>query len=234
MIVMAQVIPPTSTGNIGLEPLARKAANCTACGLATNRTNVVFGIGDPRADLMFVGEGPGREEDIAGEPFVGKSGKLLDRLMQQELGIVRSQCYIANVVKCRPPNNRNPFEEEISACRPFLEAQIREIDPAVIVTLGNFATRLLLDTTEGIKKVRGRSYRYAIQAGTATARIAAGRMPEKITHLVPTFHPAAALRGGPSVVTEMRADFARAKLLLAQPILQGSDTHPGQRPATPG
>ena len=225
---MTRIVPTTSTGHAGLELLARKATNCTACGLSGSRTNVVFGIGDPGADLMFVGEGPGRDEDIAGEPFVGKSGKLLDRLMQQELGIVRSQCYIANVVKCRPPNNRNPLEEEITACRPFLEAQIREINPAVIVTLGNFATRLLLDTADGIKKVRGRSYRYAIQARTAVTRkqgvpgcptadapgITAGGIPEKATHLVPTFHPAAALRGGPSVVTEMRADFARAKLLL--------------------
>src|SRR5580704_17452816 len=145
---------------------------------------------------MFVGEGPGRDEDLAGEPFVGRSGKLLDKLMLQEIGIDRSSCYIANVVKCRPPNNRDPLPDEISACRPWLESQLELIDPKVVVTLGNFATRLLLDTTEGISRLRGRSY------------------PYRRGHLVPTYHPAAALRGGGEIVAEMRADLVRAKTLL--------------------
>ncbi|MHB8262833.1 MAG: uracil-DNA glycosylase [Acidimicrobiales bacterium] len=221
---------------IDLEVLAQKAASCTACELSSSRTNVVFGVGNPGADLMFVGEGPGRDEDIAGEPFVGRSGKLLNQLIQQEIGIARAECYIANVVKCRPPNNRDPLEKEITTCWPFLEGQIREIDPVVIVTLGNFATRLLLGTTDGIKKVRGSSYAYPIHGSAGTGEddtvggtpskmsgTTAGGTAEKTTHLVPTFHPAAALRGGPSVVTEMRADFARIRLLLLHP---ARPTHP--------
>ena len=180
-----------------LAELRADALACTRCALASGRTQVVFGVGDPGADLMFVGEGPGRDEDLAGEPFVGRSGKLLDKLVHQEIGLERSACYIANVVKCRPPGNRNPLPEEIEACRPYLEAQIELIAPVVVVTLGNFATRLLLDTTEGIRRLRGRTYPF--RTGT----------------LVPTYHPAAALRGGGEVVAEMRADFVRAKRLLA-------------------
>jgi len=153
-------------------------------------------VGDPKADLMFVGEGPGRDEDLAGEPFVGRSGKLLDKLMIQEVGFDRSRCYIANVVKCRPPNNRDPKPDEIEACRPWLETQLELIDPTVVVTLGNFSTRLLLNTTEGISKLRGKSY------------------PYRNGYLVPTYHPAAALRGGAEIVAEMRADLIRAKSLL--------------------
>jgi DNA polymerase len=180
-----------------LAELRSAALTCTRCALAERRTQVVFGVGDPTADLMFVGEGPGREEDLAGEPFVGRSGQLLDRLVAEELGLDRSQCYIANVVKCRPPGNRDPRPEEIAACRPYLERQIELIGPRVLVTLGNFATRLLLDTTEGIRRLRGRSY------------------PCGAAQLVPTYHPAAALRSGGEVVAEMRADLVRAKRLLA-------------------
>jgi uracil-DNA glycosylase len=180
-----------------LAELQIEASTCTRCALAAGRTQVVFGVGAPHASLLFVGEGPGREEDLAGEPFVGRSGKLLDKLLHQEIGIERSQCYIANVVKCRPPGNRDPLPDEITACRPYLEAQLELVAPTVVITLGNFATRLLLDTTEGIRRVRGRAY------------------PFRGGHLVPTYHPAAGLRGGAEVVAEMRADFVRAKLLLA-------------------
>ena len=180
-----------------LAELEREALACSRCPLSGGRTNVVFGVGDGAADLMFVGEGPGKDEDLKGEPFVGRSGQLLDRLMAEELGRTREQCYIANVVKCRPPGNRDPLPDEIASCRPFLEAQIEAIDPTVIITLGNFATRLLLDTTEGITKLRGRVHHYG------------GR------HLVPTFHPSAALRaGGGDPLAKMRADFVRAKELL--------------------
>jgi DNA polymerase len=165
--------------------------------LAAGRTQVVFGVGNPSADLMFVGEGPGRDEDLAGEPFVGRSGKLLDKLMGEELGIDRSQCYIANVVKCRPPENRDPRPEEIEACRPWLETQLDMIEPKVVITLGNFATRLILDRTEGITKLRGHAY------------------PYRNGHVVPTFHPSAALRSGGAVIAQMRADLVRAKRLLA-------------------
>jgi DNA polymerase len=180
-----------------LAELRTEALACTRCALADTRTQVVFGVGDPTADLMFVGEGPGRDEDLAGEPFVGRSGKLLDKLVHQELGLDRTSFYIANVVKCRPPGNRDPLADEIEACRPYLEAQLSLIAPTVVVTLGNFSTRLLLGTTEGITRLRGRSYPFA--GG----------------HLVPTFHPAAALRGGAEVVAGMRADLIRAKRLLA-------------------
>jgi uracil-DNA glycosylase family 4 len=179
-----------------LAELAEQAAGCTRCPLASTRTQVVFGVGDPDADLMFVGEAPGRDEDLQGEPFVGRSGRLLDRLLAEELGIGRSAVYIANVVKCRPPENRDPRPDEIAACRPYLAEQVALIAPRVVVTLGNFATKLLLDTDQGITKVRGASY------------------PMGDARLVPTFHPAAALRGGGVVLAQMRADFVRAKLLI--------------------
>lgn len=156
----------------------------------------MFGAGDPAAGLMFVGEGPGREEDLAGVPFVGRSGKLLDRLIEEEIGYDRSACYIANVVKCRPPDNRDPLPDEVAACAGFLEGQLAAVAPAVVVTLGNFASRSLLGSTEGITKLRGHSYPYATGV------------------LVPTFHPAAALRGGGVVLAQMRADFVRAKRAL--------------------
>ncbi|MFZ0665373.1 MAG: uracil-DNA glycosylase [Acidimicrobiales bacterium] len=181
-----------------LAEVRAEAMTCTRCGLASGRTQVVFGVGNPEADLMFIGEGPGRDEDIQGEPFVGRSGKLLDKLMLQEIGIDRSKCYIANVVKCRPPNNRDPKPDEIEACRPWLETQLDLIHPTVVVTLGNFATRFLLDSTAGISKLRGRSY------------------PYRDGFLVPTYHPAAALRGGAEIVAEMRADLIRAKTHLVE------------------
>ncbi len=179
-----------------LAELAIVASTCTRCRLAETRTNVVFGMGNPHADLLFVGEGPGAEEDKQGLPFVGRSGQLLDTLMRQELGIGRESCFVANVIKCRPPANRDPRPDEIEACHPYLDTQIELIAPRVVITLGNFAMRLLLGTTDGIRKVRGRAY------------------PFRNGHLVPTYHPAAALRGGAEVVAEMRADFVRAKLLL--------------------
>jgi uracil-DNA glycosylase len=182
-----------------LAQLRAGALGCTRCALAAGRTQVVFGVGNPAADLMFVGEGPGREEDLKGEPFVGRSGKLLDLLMRQEIGVGREDCYITNVVLCRPPGNRDPLPAEIEACRPFLERQVELVAPKVVVTLGNFATRTLLETAEGIRRLRGRVY------------------PFRGVHLVPTYHPAAALRGGGEVVAEMRADFVRAKSLLRDP-----------------
>jgi DNA polymerase len=158
---------------------------------------VVFGMGDPHADLMFVGEGPGAEEDKQGLPFVGRSGKLLDRLMAEEMGLTRDTVYIANVVKCRPPDNRDPKPDEIEACRPYLEEQIRLIRPRVIVTLGNFSARLLLNTKVGITKLRGHAYAYGDSI------------------LVPTLHPAAVLRGGGTAMANMRADLVRAKRIIA-------------------
>jgi DNA polymerase len=180
-----------------LELLATEAATCTRCRLSEGRTHVVFGMGEATASLMFIGEGPGAEEDRQGLPFVGRSGKLLDRLLAEELGLTREGCYIANVVKCRPPDNRDPKPDEIAACRPYLQQQLDLIRPAVVVTLGRFAAQWLLQTTEGIGKLRGRSYPFAHGV------------------LIPTLHPAAALRGGNEPLAQMRADFVRAKLALA-------------------
>jgi uracil-DNA glycosylase family 4 len=179
-----------------LAELAVVASTCTLCPLSLGRTQVVFGMGDPHADLLFVGEGPGAEEDRQGLPFVGRSGQLLDKLMAEELGITRDRVYIANVVKCRPPDNRDPRPDEIAACRPYLARQIELIAPKVVVTLGRFAGQLLLDSTVPITKLRGRAYPY----GDAV--------------LIPTLHPAYALRGGGEPLAQMRADFIRAKQAL--------------------
>ena len=170
--------------------------SCTRCALAGGRTTVVFGMGNPEADLMFVGEGPGAEEDAQGLPFVGKSGKLLDRLILEEMGLTREQCYIANTVLCRPPNNRDPLPEELATCRPYLDAKLDLIDPKVVVSLGRFATQALLESSEGITRLRGRTY------------------PFRRGVLVPTFHPAAVLRGGAEPMAQMRADLVRAKKAL--------------------
>lgn len=181
-----------------LAELADAAAGCTRCPLAAGRTHVVFGMGEPASRFVLVGEGPGAEEDRQGLPFVGRSGQLLDRLLFEELGRTREHCYIANVVKCRPPGNRDPEPDEIAACRPYLERQLELIDPLVVVTLGNFSTRLLLDTREGITKLRGREYPY--RSGV----------------LVPTVHPAFVLRGGAKPMAQMRADLVRAGQALDQ------------------
>jgi len=180
-----------------LRAVAEEARGCTRCALAAGRTQVVFGSGDPTADLMVVGEGPGAEEDRQGLPFVGRSGQLLDRLLAEELGVTRDQIYIANVVKCRPPGNRDPRPEEVAACRPWLDVQLATIRPDVVVTVGNHATQLLLGTTEGVTRLRGRTHPF----GDAV--------------LVPTLHPAYALRGGAEKVVQMRADLVRAKVALA-------------------
>ena len=190
---------------MSLADLEREASVCTRCPLAAGRTNVVFGVGDANADLMFVGEGPGRDEDLKGEPFVGRSGHLLDRVLQEEVGIGRDRVYISNTVKCRPPGNRDPHPAEVTACRPYLERQIQLVDPRVIVTLGNFATRLLLDSTRGIKQLRGRAYPYE-QSGSARLMV------------VPTFHPSFVLRSGGTgeAMAGLRADLVRAKRYLGE------------------
>jgi len=174
------------------------ADSCTACDLAADRLNVVFGSGAPDADVMFVGEGPGQREDEQGLPFVGPSGDLLERLLG-EIGLTRGDVYIANVVKCRPPGNRDPRPVEIDACKDYLRTQLRLVDPTVVVTLGNFAAKLLLRTETGITRLRGQAY------------------PWWNRSLVPTFHPAAALRGSSSVLDQMREDFATVARLIVEP-----------------
>jgi uracil-DNA glycosylase family 4 len=181
-----------------LAALAEEASGCVRCPLAETRTHVVFGMGDPEADLMFVGEGPGEHEDLQGLPFVGRSGQLLDRLLLEELALTRDRCYIANVVKCRPPANRDPLPAEIEACRPYLERQLELIAPKVVVTLGKFAGQLLLGSSETVTRLRGRSYPYATGV------------------LVPTVHPAYVLRGGAVPMAQMRADLVRAGVELRE------------------
>jgi DNA polymerase len=182
-----------------LAAVALASSTCTACKLATTRTQVVFGVGDPDADLLFVGEGPGEQEDLRGEPFIGRAGGLLTQLIEG-IGLTRAEVYIANVVKCRPPGNRDPQPDEIVACAPWLDRQLELIRPRVIVTLGNFATKLLLDTKDGITKLRGQEFEYA-RAGV-------------IATLVPTYHPSAVLRGGGRPLAETRADFVTVKRRL--------------------
>jgi uracil-DNA glycosylase family 4 len=177
-----------------LSSLREHIGECRRCPLGETATQVVFGVGDPHARLMFVGEGPGKNEDLRGEPFVGAAGVFLDELLAS-IGLTRAQVYIANVVKCRPPGNRDPAPAEIAACTPFLARQIELIDPAVVAPLGNFATRYVLGTTAGITRLRGKLYRVG------------GR------RIVPILHPAAALYNGSnrSVLFE---DFRRLKAVL--------------------
>ncbi|HSL96767.1 MAG TPA: uracil-DNA glycosylase [Thermoleophilia bacterium] len=172
---------------------------CARCVLAETRTRAVFGEGDPDAELMFVGEAPGYHEDQQGRPFVGAAGKLLDELLAS-IGRSREQVFIANVLKSRPPNNRDPRPEEIAACQPYLWQQIELIEPLVICTLGNFATKLLSGDQAGITRVHGRP----------RATVIAGRE----LYLYPIFHPAAALYT-PAMLTTLKEDVARLPELLA-------------------
>ena len=180
-----------------LPALREDALVCTRCPLAATRTQVVFGVGHPDADLMFVGEGPGADEDRVGEPFVGRAGKLLTSLIEG-IGLTRDDVYIANVVKCRPPGNRDPLPNEIASCRPYLEAQLDLIAPRVVVTLGNFATKLLLDTKVGITKLRGQQFPFREQSV-----------------IIPALHPSAVLRNGGAALAQARADFVVIRRALA-------------------
>ena len=159
-----------------LKVIREELGDCTRCKLHAGRTNLVFGVGNPKADLMFVGEAPGRDEDLKGEPFVGRAGQLLTKIIEA-IDLTRDDVYIANVIKCRPPKNRNPEPDEVKTCEPFLFSQIDAIQPRVIVALGAFAVRTLLrDDKTPISKLRGQQYSY------------------RGTTLIPTFHPAYLLR----------------------------------------
>ena len=184
-----------------LADVAIEASTCTKCRLAETRTQVVFGVGDPNADLLFVGEAPGMHEDRQGEPFVGAAGQLLTRMLAG-ISMTREQVYIANVLKCRPPGNRDPQEDEIETCTPWLVEQISLIQPDVIVTLGNFATKFVLQTQQGITRMRGSVY------------------PWHGRKVIPTFHPAAILRGGGEKsrqFADLEEDFALIKRTLTEP-----------------
>jgi uracil-DNA glycosylase family 4 len=185
---------------IDLQALEQRARACHDCPLAKAAATVVFGDGDPHADLMFIGEAPGYHEDQQGLPFVGAAGQLLSRLLA-EIGLRRQDVYITNVLKRRPPGNRDPQPEEIEACKGYLAEQIRLIDPKIVVTLGNFSTRLLLKRAVGVSRLRGQVY------------------PWWNRLVVPTFHPAAALRGGDRVLEAMREDLALVRRLLEEELI---------------
>ena len=178
----------------------REARGCTACPLSGSRTQVVFGNGNADADLAFVGEAPGFHEDQQGVPFVGRAGGLLDELLREQ-GLSRESVFVMNVLKCRPPENRDPQPDEIETCRPYLEAQVELIEPRVICTLGNFATKLLTGSPAGITRVHGQAQLHTIGGRTVL--------------IYPLFHPAAALRT-PRVKEQLREDFSRLPALLAQ------------------
>ncbi len=182
----------------GLAALADATSSCTLCALAEGRTQVVFGTGDPNAKLMFVGEAPGFHEDKQGYPFVGQAGKLLDELLAG-IELTRDDVYIANVLKCRPPGNRDPQQVEIEACEQHLFKQVALIEPRLIATLGNFATKLLSGRPDGITKVHGEPRESTLGGRTVT--------------LYPLFHPAAALYT-PAMMKTLEADFARIPGLL--------------------
>jgi uracil-DNA glycosylase len=196
LFVSAPAGPELVAGSMAdLPALERFVDGCPRCRLSRSRTRIVFGAGNPRADLMFVGEAPGREEDEQGVPFVGAAGQLLTRIIDA-IGTNREQVYIANAVLCRPPENRNPEPDEVAACRPFLEEQIRLVSPRVIVTLGTFAAQVILETDEPISKLRGRWH------------VAHG------ARVMPTFHPAFLLRQ-PQRKREVWEDMQKVRDYLA-------------------
>jgi uracil-DNA glycosylase len=183
-----------------LADVAAEAADCPRCRLANGRTQVVLGVGNAHADVMFIGEAPGFHEDKQGEPFVGAAGQLLTRMLSEVVGLARDDVYICNVLKCRPPGNRDPQEDEIESCTPWLVEQVSLIQPRVIATLGNFATKFVLQTSQGITRMRGNAY------------------PWHGRSVIPTFHPAAILRGGGETsrqFAEFRSDFELMRDTLA-------------------
>ncbi|MFH1263260.1 MAG: uracil-DNA glycosylase [Pseudomonadota bacterium] len=179
-----------------LDEIRAELGDCTRCKLHRGRTRLVFGVGNPAADLVFVGEGPGRDEDLQGEPFVGRAGKLLTEIIEA-IGLARSEVYICNVVKCRPPENRNPEPEEIASCRSFLDAQLRSIRPRIVCALGKFAAQTLLDVEKPISALRGK---FAEREG----------IPVMVT-----YHPAYLLRN-PSAKREVWEDMKQVHAELCR------------------
>jgi DNA polymerase len=182
-----------------LKAVYDEARGCVRCPLHRTRTQVVFGSGNADAELMFVGEAPGANEDRLGLPFVGQAGKLLDKLLE-EIGLGRGDVFVANVLKCRPPSNRDPQPNEIGSCEGYLRSQVELIEPTMICTLGNFSTKLLRSDTTGISRLHGREE--VLTIGTRAVR------------LYPLYHPAAALYT-PATLEALRADFHRIPALLA-------------------
>jgi len=196
-----QPVPIFGSPQEALAAIREDLGDCVRCKLhGMGRTQIVFGVGNPNADLMFVGEAPGADEDIQGEPFVGRAGQLLTKIVEA-IGLRREDVYIANVLKCRPPNNRNPEPDEVQQCEPFLLRQIDTVKPKVIVALGKFAAQCLLKTNDPITRLRGREYKY------------------RDAVLMPTYHPAYLLRT-PSAKREVWEDMKRVRELLNQPRLR--------------
>jgi DNA polymerase len=200
-----------------LEAFGLQVAGCTRCRLAQGRTQVVFGAGDPNADLMFVGEAPGFHEDKQGYPFVGQAGKLLDKLLAG-IGLDRNSVYIANVLKCRPPGNRDPGQDEIEACEGHLFRQIELIRPSVVATLGNFATKLLSGKPAGITRVHGAEQDVSVGGNRVL--------------LYPLYHPAAALYT-PAMLKVLEEDFARLPAILGRPAVEPAPVVPLVVPVAP-
>ena len=199
-----------------LKTVYEEARGCVACQLHETRTNVVFGSGNADAELMFVGEAPGANEDLQGLPFVGQAGKLLDKLLS-EIGMERGDVFVVNTLKCRPPGNRDPHPHELEACRHYLDSQLELIEPTMICTLGNFSTKLLRGEPTGISKIHGQAEVRTI--GPRTVR------------LYPLYHPAAALYT-PSTLEMLRGDFLRIpELLKLGPPAQPSSPQPEPEPA---
>ena len=194
-----------------LQELGASLHNCQRCKLAKlGRSQVVFGTGNPNASIMFVGEAPGFNEDQQGEPFVGAAGKLLDKLLDSA-GLSRSQVYIANVIKCRPPNNRDPEQDEVDTCKPFLLQQIELINPKLVCTLGNWATQTILEKKVGITKVKGQAIKL-----------------ERFV-VFPLLHPAAALHQG-NLLETLREDFKKLKAYLDRMDAPVAQTVPAAAP----
>jgi uracil-DNA glycosylase len=183
-----------------LATFAEQVSGCTRCRLSQGRTQVVFGVGNPHADLMFVGEAPGFHEDKQGVPFVGQAGKLLDKLLGG-IGLERAEVYIANVLKCRPPGNRDPQPDEIESCEPHLFRQVELIQPRVVATLGNFATKLLSGKPTGITRVHGQEQEVTLGGNRVL--------------LYPLYHPAAALYT-PAMLNVLQEDFRRIPELMGR------------------
>ena len=202
-----------------LVSLYRRASTCTLCPLSEGRTQVVFGNGNADADLMFVGEAPGFHEDQQGIPFVGRAGSLLSELLDG-IGLSRNEVFVANVLKCRPPGNRDPQPDEIDTCKPYLFKQVELIQPRVVCTLGNFATKLLTRSNRGITSVRGQPQVHELGA--------------RWVRIYPILHTAAALRT-PRVREQLEEDFSRLPALLAEPPPQppGAVLPPAARVAEP-
>lgn len=187
--------------DLDLSALNDDAQSCVKCGLHEGRNTVVFGVGNPNADLMFVGEAPGADEDKQGEPFVGRAGKLLTDIIKA-MNFTREDIYIANVLKCRPPGNRNPASDEVETCSPYLLRQIALIQPKIIVALGSFAAQMLLDTKTGITALRGQFHEFALTQQDENAPV-----------IMPTYHPAYLLRN-PNAKREVWKDMQQVMALL--------------------